>query len=126
MSGKGGDDQDGGADKGSLGALALATQLGFAVAVPLVVFIGLGVWADNQFGTKPWLFFLGLMLGIGSAGGALYQIATSIPSKPYKPPEKKPPTETGLKSPPSNKDDPLWAAYEPDDEGEDNGDNVGK
>ena len=64
-------------DNGMLKALALATQLGFAVAGPLVVFIGGGVWADSQLGTKPWLFFLGLILGVVSAGAALYQIATA-------------------------------------------------
>jgi len=58
-------------------ALALATQLGFAVAGPLVVFIAGGVWADNQLHTTPWLFFLGLVLGLVSAAAALYQLATT-------------------------------------------------
>ena len=80
-----------GDDKGTLKALALATQLGFAVAGPLVVFIGAGVWADNQFGTKPWLFFLGLVLGIGSAAAALFQIATSMPTKQPGTAARKPP-----------------------------------
>jgi F0F1-type ATP synthase assembly protein I len=55
--------------------LALATQLGFAVAGPLVLFIGGGVWLDSQLHTSPWLFFLGLALGLLSAGAALYQVA---------------------------------------------------
>lgn len=55
--------------------LALATQLGFAVAGPLVLFIGGGVWLDAQLHTSPWLFFLGLALGLVSAGAALYQVA---------------------------------------------------
>ena len=62
-------------DSGLLKALALATQLGFAVACPMVVFIAGGVWADQKLGTGHWLFFLGLALGIMSAGAALYQIA---------------------------------------------------
>ena len=64
-------------DKGTMKALALASQFGFAVAGPLLLFIGGGVWADNQFGTKPWLFFVGLILGLLSAAAALYQVATS-------------------------------------------------
>src|SRR5437588_8219747 len=68
-----------GEDKGMLKALALATQLGFAVAGPMVVFIGGGVWLDSVLGTGHWLFFVGLVLGIGSAGAALYQIATAQP-----------------------------------------------
>src|SRR6476659_6292862 len=63
-------------DKGTMKALALASQFGFAVAGPMLLFIGGGVWADNQFGTKPWLFFLGLILGLVSAAAALYQVAT--------------------------------------------------
>jgi F0F1-type ATP synthase assembly protein I len=90
MSGNGEDDQGSqGTDRGSLKALALATQLGFAVAGPLLVFIALGVWADGQFGTKPWLFFVGLLLGVVSAGAALFQVANSLPTKQYVPPAKK-------------------------------------
>ena len=99
MSGKGEDRQDRGSDGGTLRALALVTQLGFAVALPLVVFIAVGVWADGQFGTKPWLFFVGLLLGVLSAGAALYQIATSLPTKRYVPPAKKPPTSDVTGSP---------------------------
>lgn len=68
-----------GDDKGMMKALALATQLGFAVAGPLLIFIAGGVWLDGALGTAPWLFFLGLALGIVSAGAALYQIATAQP-----------------------------------------------
>src|SRR5690349_691396 len=78
-------------NRSMLKALALATQLGFALAGPLVVFIGGGVWLDGVLGTRPWLFFLGLVLGIGSAGAALYQIATAQPApKPGKTARKAP------------------------------------
>lgn len=78
-----------------LKALALATQLGFAVACPLVVFIAGGVWADGQLRTAPWLFFLGLVLGLVSAAAALYQIAIAGGSK--RPPASKggPPGPSG-------------------------------
>src|SRR5436190_7370684 len=67
-------------DKGLGKAAILATQLGFSVACPLVAFIAGGVWADNKLGTKPWLFFLGLVIGLLAAGAALYQIAVAQPN----------------------------------------------
>jgi hypothetical protein len=92
--------------------LALATQLGFAVACPLVVLIGGGVWADDRLGTTPWLFFLGLVLGLLAAGGALYRIATAQPrsgsSKPAgNPPDKieKSTDDVGMNRATSNRDE---------------------
>jgi F0F1-type ATP synthase assembly protein I len=118
MSEKGKDRQNGGSDSGSLRALALATQLGFAVAGPLVVFLALGVWADGQFGTRPWLFFVGLMLGIASAGAAFYQIATSIPAKKYVPTAKKPSAPEA--KPPEDDDTDSWYDGNDQDGDEDN------
>ena len=79
-----------GKDRGSTTALALVAQLGFSIAVPMVVFIGGGAWLDGQFRTAPWLLFVGIFLGLISAGAALYQLAkvpsgksgASRPSKP--------------------------------------------
>ena len=67
-------------DNAFLKALALASQLGFTVACPLVLFVGGGAWADDRLGTRPWLLFLGLALGITLAGFALYQLAT-VPTR---------------------------------------------
>jgi hypothetical protein len=64
------------ADNGLAKALALAVQLGFAVACPMVVFIGGGAWLDNKLGWSPWLLFLGIALGVMSAAGLFYQLAT--------------------------------------------------
>ena len=58
-------------------ALALATQLGFAVACPMVVFIAGGAWLDNKLGWSPLLLFVGIILGIASAAGLFYQLATA-------------------------------------------------
>jgi hypothetical protein len=63
-------------DNGLAKAVALAVQLGFAIACPMVFFIAGGAWLDNQFGSKPWLLFLGIILGVAVAGGLFYQIAT--------------------------------------------------
>jgi hypothetical protein len=73
-----------------LQALALATQLGFAIACPMLVFIGGGAWLDGVLHTSPWLMLLGVLLGILSAAGALYQL-TTIQTRRRTPP----PTRTG-------------------------------
>jgi F0F1-type ATP synthase assembly protein I len=67
-------------ERGSTTALALVAQLGFSIAVPMVVFIGGGAWLDGQFHTAPWLLFLGIFFGLLSAGAALYQLA-KVPTR---------------------------------------------
>lgn len=67
-------------DRGATTALALVAQLGFSIAVPMVVFIGGGAWLDGQWHTAPWLLFLGIFLGLLSAGAALYQLA-KVPTR---------------------------------------------
>ena len=48
------------------------------MAVPTVVVVLLGVWADRQFATKPWLMFAGLMVGVVLAAGLItHQIKES-------------------------------------------------
>ncbi|MDQ6695376.1 MAG: AtpZ/AtpI family protein [Chloroflexota bacterium] len=62
-------------DDNGLGAsLALAAQFGFAIACPMVAFIGGGAWLDNKLGVGHWLLFGGILLGVLSAVGALYQV----------------------------------------------------
>ena len=62
-------------------SLALVGQLGFTIACPMVAFIGGGAWADGQLGTKPWLLFLGIFLGVAAAAGALYKLSTSLSTR---------------------------------------------
>ncbi|HEX8599317.1 MAG TPA: AtpZ/AtpI family protein [Chloroflexia bacterium] len=61
-------------DSGMAQSLAFAAQLGFAIACPMVAFIGGGAWLDNRFDTVPWLLFAGILLGILAAAGTLYQV----------------------------------------------------
>jgi putative F0F1-ATPase subunit (Ca2+/Mg2+ transporter) len=63
-------------DNGLAKALVLATQLGFAIACPMVVFIGGGAWLDAQTGWGHWFFLVGTFLGLAAAGGLFYQLAT--------------------------------------------------
>ncbi len=62
-------------DNPLLRTFALAAQLGFTIACPMVAFIAGGAWLDGRLGTTPWLLFLGVALGILAAGGALYRLS---------------------------------------------------
>lgn len=48
-------------------ALNIAWELGYTIAVPLVILALAGRWADAQFHTKPWLFLAGIILAIASS-----------------------------------------------------------
>ncbi len=48
-------------------ALNLAWELGYTIAIPLVIFALLGRWADGAFHTKPWLFLAGILLAISAS-----------------------------------------------------------
>lgn len=61
-------------DRDTLRALGLATQLGFAVAGPLVLGIAGGIWLDHELGTSPLFLLLGLVLGMGAAAYSIYEL----------------------------------------------------
>lgn len=97
-------------------ALVLATQLGFSVACPMVVFIGGGAWLDSKLGWGPWLLFLGVILGIASAAALFFQIAkmpaarkrkleSDLQGVPYKVEEPRKPKVQDLGPPPTDKID---------------------
>ncbi len=67
-------------DPKTLRLLALATQVGFGIAGPLVVFIGGGVFLDKKVGTSPLFLFIGLFLGLLGAGYAIYDLVRKMPS----------------------------------------------
>lgn len=48
-------------------ALNMALELGYTIAIPLVVLALAGRWADTQFHTGPWLFLAGIVLAIVSS-----------------------------------------------------------
>lgn len=48
-------------------ALNLAWELGYTIAIPLVILALAGRWADQQFDTNPWLFLAGIILAIVSS-----------------------------------------------------------
>ena len=63
-------------DSGFVRALGLTAQLGFSIACPFVVFIAGGAWLDSRLGWSPWLLLTGVLLGVITAGGLLWQLTT--------------------------------------------------
>lgn len=59
-------------------ALNMAWELGYMIAVPLVIFALVGRWADGRFHTKPWLFLGGVILAIMSTSLLLVRKFTRI------------------------------------------------
>jgi F0F1-type ATP synthase assembly protein I len=58
-----------GNDHFGLGSLALDfLDTTWRIAVPVVIFAVLGIVADKQFGSKPWLTLLGMVIGFVFAG----------------------------------------------------------
>jgi len=61
-------------DRGSNQAIGLAAELGFALARPLMAWIGGGLWVDQQFNTKPLFVLVGILLGLVLAFGTMYNL----------------------------------------------------
>lgn len=58
--------------------LTLFSSLGLAVAVSLLIGIGLGVYLDRHFHTEPWLTLLGLLLGLLAAFKSSYELVKGV------------------------------------------------
>jgi len=55
-------------------ALALVGQVGYTVAIPLVIFIAAGVFCDNKLSTKPLCTLIGLGVGMLVSFYSLYRL----------------------------------------------------
>lgn len=55
----------------------VALQLGFSIAIPLVVFILLGLWVDKRLGTLPLFVILGVILSLVVTVYEMWQIIKS-------------------------------------------------
>lgn len=69
------EDPLGGTDKRDLQAVGAATGLGCTVVVSLLLCIGGGVLLDSWLGTAPIFVFIGIALGLATAGYLLYELA---------------------------------------------------
>lgn len=63
------------------GAFALMFELGLRLAAPILIGVLAGVWLDGFFGTAPWLLFLGVLLGVGIAFYALFDVSRRYGSR---------------------------------------------
>lgn len=61
---------DGNGSEGILRAAAPYLTLGIQIAAGVVMFLFIGKYADERFGTKPWLMVAGIVVGF--AGGMIH------------------------------------------------------
>ncbi|NUN69344.1 MAG: AtpZ/AtpI family protein [Bacteroidetes bacterium] len=66
---------------GMLRAAAPYLTLGIQIAAAVVMFLFIGKYADEQFGTKPWLMVAGIVAGF--AGGMIhfFRAVTALSTK---------------------------------------------
>lgn len=54
-------------------AWALAGELGYLIAIPIVIFALLGRFADKAWHTAPWLMLLGILISIFTSTWLIYK-----------------------------------------------------
>lgn len=59
-------------------ALSLAWQLGYTIAIPLVVLALVGRFLDKRFGTSPWLLLVGVLSSLIVSTIAIYYKTVKI------------------------------------------------
>ena len=59
-------------------ALGLAWNLGYTIAVPIVVFALAGRYLDKKLGTSPWLLLAGILISIAVSSWAVYKKTLDI------------------------------------------------
>lgn len=62
----------------SWSALGLAWELGYTIAIPIVVFALLGRFLDKKMGTSPWLLLGGIFLSIIVSSFMVYKKTVDI------------------------------------------------
>jgi F0F1-type ATP synthase assembly protein I len=75
-------------DRNTLRVLAIASQLGVSLAVPLVFFVVGGIFLDKKVGTSPLFLLIGIVCGFIGAGYALYDTVKRIPTGRRPPPNR--------------------------------------
>lgn len=59
-------------------AVGLAWQLGYTIAIPIVIFALAGRYLDKKLGTAPWLLLLGILVSIAISSWAVYKKTLDI------------------------------------------------
>ncbi len=62
-------------------ALGLAWNLGYTIAVPLVVLALAGRYLDKKLGTSPWILLAGILLSIAVSSWLVYKKTLDIIGK---------------------------------------------
>jgi F0F1-type ATP synthase assembly protein I len=62
-------------------AFSLAWNLGYTIAVPIVVFALAGRFLDKKLGTTPWLLLFGILLSIAVSSWLVYKKTLDIIGK---------------------------------------------
>lgn len=63
-------------------AFGLALELGWSIAIPLVIFAMAGRFADKVLGTTPWLFLVGLLVSIAISVYLIHRKVKNILNNP--------------------------------------------
>ncbi len=61
--------------------IALISQIGIAMIVPIIGGVYLGRWIDDRFNTQPIFLFVFILLGIGGSFSSLFKVALGKPKK---------------------------------------------
>lgn len=64
--------------KGDFSAWQLAWELGYTIAIPIVVFALAGRWADKQLETSPWLLLAGVVVSVLISSSLVYRKVKNI------------------------------------------------
>ncbi|MCA1669706.1 MAG: AtpZ/AtpI family protein [Thermomicrobia bacterium] len=75
-------------DRNTVRLLAIATQIGFGVAVPLLIFVGGGAFLDKKTGHSPLFLLIGLVIGLIGAGYELFDLVRKLPAGRQPPPKR--------------------------------------
>ena len=59
-------------------AWRLAGELGYTIAIPIVLLALLGRWADRQFESSPWLLLAGIVVSIFISSALVYRKVSKI------------------------------------------------
>ena len=73
--------------------LGFVWEMGFIIAIPIVLLGTLGKYLDQRWGTKPWLTLLGIILAMISSGLWLYRYLRSLMEFKTQPPKLEKPTQ---------------------------------
>ncbi len=73
--------EDSGEKNETWSALRLAWQLGYTIAIPVVILALAGRYLDKKLGTSPWLLLGGILLSITVSSYAIYKKTLDIIGK---------------------------------------------